>query len=79
MRWLPGAWRRINGDVSTDGLGLSDADRPRSPRCDIVIHSAAAVAFDSPLDSAVEINLLGPTRIADTLNADRRRRRTSSL
>ena len=29
--------------------------------CDIVIHSAAAVSFDSPLDSAVEINLMGPT------------------
>ena len=36
--------------------------------CDIVIHSAAAVSFDSPLDSAVEVNLLGPTRIADLLN-----------
>ena len=55
----------IAGDVSTDGLGLTDADRAdASPRCDIVIHSAAAVSFDSPLDSAVEINLLGPTRIA---------------
>ena len=43
------------------------ADRATFTSCDIVIHSAAAVAFDSPLDSAVEINLLGPTRIADTL------------
>ena len=59
----------IAGDVSSDGLGLSDADRATFTACDIVIHSAAAVAFDSPLDSAVEINLLGPTRIADTLNA----------
>ncbi len=59
----------IGGDVSTDGLGLNDADRVTFASCDIVIHSAAAVAFDSPLDSAVEINLLGPTRVADTLNA----------
>jgi alcohol-forming fatty acyl-CoA reductase len=59
----------IGGDVSTDGLGLNDHDRGVFASCDIVIHSAAAVAFDSPLDSAVEINLLGPTRIADTLNA----------
>ena len=59
----------IGGDVSTDGLGLNDADRATFAGCDIVIHSAAAVAFDSPLDSAVEINLLGPARIADTLNA----------
>ncbi len=59
----------VAGDVSTDGLGLSPGDRDIVTSCDIVIHSAAAVAFDSPLDSAVEINLLGPTRIADTLNA----------
>jgi alcohol-forming fatty acyl-CoA reductase len=59
----------VGGDVSTDGLGLSDTDLATFLSCDIVIHSAAAVAFDSPLDSAVEINLLGPTRIADTLNA----------
>jgi fatty acyl-CoA reductase len=61
--------RAIGGDVSTDGLGLNDADRATFASCTTVIHSAAAVAFDSPLDSAVEINLLGPTRIADTLNA----------
>ena len=36
--------------------------------CDVVIHSAATVSFDSPLDSAVEINLLGPTRIAELLD-----------
>ena len=29
---------------------------------------AASVSFDSPLDQAVEINLLGPVRIANTLN-----------
>src|SRR5439155_8244347 len=30
-------------------------------------HSAAAVSFDSPLDGAVEVNLLGPVRVAATL------------
>ena len=59
----------IAGDVSRDGLGLNDTDRATLATCDIVIHSAAAVSFDSPLDSAVEINLLGPVRIADTLNS----------
>ena len=34
-----------------------------------IIHSAAAVSFDSPLDSAVEINLMGPVRIAQTCHA----------
>jgi fatty acyl-CoA reductase len=58
----------IAGDVGTDGLGLSDADRAVLASCDVVIHSAATVSFDSPLDSAVEINLLGPTRIATLLN-----------
>jgi alcohol-forming fatty acyl-CoA reductase len=58
----------INGDVSRDGLGLSPEDREILASCQTVIHSAAAVAFDSPLDSAVEINLMGPSRIAATLN-----------
>lgn len=57
------------GDVGVDGLGLSPADRELFTSADVVIHSAATVAFDSPLDAAIEINLLGPTRIADLLNA----------
>jgi len=59
----------IGGDVSTDGLGLSDTDRAIFASCDVVIHSAAAVSFDSPLDSAVEINLMGPVRVVETLQA----------
>jgi HAD superfamily hydrolase (TIGR01490 family) len=58
----------VAGDVSTDGLGLDEAGRAALASCDIVIHSAATVSFDSPLDSAVEVNLLGPTRIAATLH-----------
>jgi HAD superfamily hydrolase (TIGR01490 family) len=58
----------IDGDISVDGLGLSEAGRADLAKCDIVIHSAAAVAFDSPLDSAVEVNLLGPVRLAAVLN-----------
>jgi HAD superfamily hydrolase (TIGR01490 family) len=61
--------RAIGGDVTSDGLGLNDDDRAIFATCDIVIHSAAAVAFDSPLDSAVEINLLGPMRVAETIRA----------
>ena len=56
----------IGGDVSTDGLGLTDSDQALFASCDTIIHSAAAVSFDSPLDSAVEINLMGPVRIAAT-------------
>ncbi|MGY6500532.1 MAG: HAD-IB family hydrolase [Acidimicrobiales bacterium] len=58
----------VKGDVGTDGLGLDDDGRALLASCDIVIHSAATVSFDSPLDSAVEVNLLGPSRIAATLN-----------
>ena len=57
----------IAGDVGVDGLGLSADNQAVLASCDIVIHSAAAVSFDSPLDSAVEVNLLGPTRIATLL------------
>ena len=59
----------IGGDVGTDGLALDDAGRAALASCDIVIHSAATVSFDSPLDSAVEVNLLGPTRIVQELGA----------
>ncbi|MBU3688499.1 MAG: haloacid dehalogenase [Acidimicrobiales bacterium mtb01] len=60
----------VSGDVGTDGLGLSPDDRRAFASCDVIIHSAASVSFDSPLDSAIEINLLGPTRIAALLNEE---------
>ncbi len=60
----------VAGDVGTDGLGLSPDDRARFTSCDTIIHSAATVAFDSPLDAAVEVNLLGPTRIVEVLVTD---------
>ncbi len=58
----------IGGDVGTDGLGLDDNGRAMLTGCDIVIHSAATVSFDSEFDHAVEVNLLGPLRIAETLH-----------
>ncbi|MEL6981621.1 MAG: SDR family oxidoreductase, partial [Actinomycetota bacterium] len=58
----------IGGDVGTDGLGLDDEGREVMASCDVVIHSAATVSFDAPLDGAVEVNLLGPTRIVETLH-----------
>ena len=57
----------VAGDVGTDGLGLDESGRAALAGCDVVIHSAATVAFDSPLDRAVEVNLLGPVRIAELL------------
>lgn len=50
----------LAGDVGVDGLGLDEDGRQLLSSCSTVVHSAATVSFDSPLDAAVEINLLGP-------------------
>jgi alcohol-forming fatty acyl-CoA reductase len=57
----------IAGDVGTDGLGLDDMGRAALAGCEVAIHSAASVSFDSPLDAAVEVNLLGASRFAAAL------------
>ena len=57
----------VPGDVTSDLLGLDEEGLELLSSCDIVIHSAAAVSFDSPLDQAVEINLLGPSRVGDAM------------
>ncbi|HUY63846.1 MAG TPA: HAD-IB family hydrolase [Acidimicrobiales bacterium] len=54
----------VAGDVGRDGLGLDDEGRSALAAADVVVHSAATVAFDAPLDTAVEVNLLGPSRVA---------------
>ncbi|MCU1380175.1 MAG: hypothetical protein JWN29_3158, partial [Acidimicrobiales bacterium] len=59
----------VAGDVGQDGLGLDDEGRALLATCNTVIHSAATVSFDSPLDGAVEVNLLGPSRITETLRS----------
>jgi HAD superfamily phosphoserine phosphatase-like hydrolase len=59
----------IAGDVSVDGLGLDEDGRRLLTSCRTVIHSAASVNFDAPLDAAVEVNLLGPSRLAHVLAA----------
>ncbi len=60
--------KAVAGDVGTDGLGLSGEDLELWLTADVIIHSAATVSFDSPLDTAVEVNLLGPQRIANLCN-----------
>ncbi|MCL5446319.1 MAG: HAD-IB family phosphatase [Actinobacteria bacterium] len=57
----------VAGDVTHSNLGLDEHGMEMLAGCDIAIHSAAAVAFDSPIDMAVEINLLGPTRVAQAI------------
>jgi HAD superfamily phosphoserine phosphatase-like hydrolase len=60
----------VAGDVTLDGLGLDDAGREVLATCSTVIHSAATVSFDAPLDAAVEVNLLGPSRVAAALQSE---------
>jgi len=59
----------IAGDVGRDGLGLDEEGRAALASCDVVVHSAATVSFDAPLDGAVEVNLLGPARVAEALRS----------
>jgi HAD superfamily hydrolase (TIGR01490 family) len=54
----------VAGDVGTEGLGLDEEGLSKLSECDVVVHSAATVSFDAPLDTAVEVNLLGPSRVA---------------
>ncbi len=61
----------VAGDVGRDGLGLDEEGRRLLGAADVVVHSAATVSFDAPLDQAVEINLLGPARVAAALSAAR--------
>ncbi|HZC19739.1 MAG TPA: SDR family oxidoreductase, partial [Rubrobacteraceae bacterium] len=52
--------RVLEGDVHSASLGLSAEDLLELSReVDVVIHSAASVVFDAPLDAAVDSNVRG--------------------
>lgn len=54
----------IKGDVSIDGLGISETDRERLiAETNVVFHCAANVRFDQALEGAVNMNLLGTERV----------------
>ncbi len=56
----------VRGDISRDGLGLSDVDRERVVDATTrIIHSAASVRFDLPLDEARLHNVKGTDSILD--------------
>ncbi len=57
----------IELDLGREGLGLSDEAREELRRCDVVVHSAAAVEFDNPADLSAQTNLLGAARLVRTL------------
>ena len=54
-------------DLGREDLGLTDESREALRRCDVLIHSAAAVEFDNPVDLSAQTNLLGATRLVRTL------------
>jgi thioester reductase-like protein len=49
----------VAGDVTEDGLGLSEADRKALSDVTVAIHCAATVSFDHPLEEARKINVAG--------------------
>jgi thioester reductase-like protein len=69
----PAATARVSavaGDISLDGLGLStEAREELLTRVTSVIHCAAAISFDLPLDVAREVNSLGPVRMLELAHA----------
>ncbi|HEX2912977.1 MAG TPA: SDR family oxidoreductase [Chloroflexia bacterium] len=66
---LEDAWQRVTvleGDISEQYLGLSSQLYSQvAERLEQVIHSAAAVRFDQPIEEAREINLEGTRRALD--------------
>lgn len=58
----------VAGDVAVDGMGLDPSGVERLAGADVVVHTAAAVNFDSPLDLAAEVNLMGPSRVAQAMS-----------
>jgi alcohol-forming fatty acyl-CoA reductase len=52
--------RILEGDVHAPSLGLGEDDLTElSENVDVVVHSAASVVFDAPLDAAVDSNVRG--------------------
>lgn len=56
----------VPADLLADGLGLRFGDREDiAYRCDEVLHCAASVSFELPLDAARAVNAAGAARIAE--------------
>ena len=58
--YVDGKVRILEGDVHAPVLGLGEEDLAELSReVDVVVHSAASVVFDAPLDAAVDSNVRG--------------------
>ena len=60
---------RSPGDLTAPRLGLGDRHDELAARVGTVIHSAASVAFDLPLEEARAINVEGTRRVLDFAGA----------
>ena len=65
----PAAIARVSavaGDISVDGLGLSTRDRDEVlARVTSIVHCAASISFDLPLETARGTNSQGPVRMLE--------------
>ena len=58
--------RAVRGDLLEPGLGLSASDRARLiGSVDRIVHCAASISFDLPLEQAREINVQGVARMLE--------------
>jgi thioester reductase-like protein len=56
--------RAVPGDLTAPGLGLDEADRARvASECGAVLHCAASISFDLPLEEARQINVEGTREV----------------
>ena len=56
----------VAGDIERDGLGLADGSRERLSReVTKVLHCAASVSFDMPLEESRSVNVEGTRRVLD--------------
>lgn len=62
-----GRLRALAANLVAEGLGRSEP--PDLSGIDVVIHCAASVSFEDPLDRMLELNVLGTGRLVDALRA----------
>ncbi|XP_063849464.1 putative fatty acyl-CoA reductase CG5065 [Scylla paramamosain] len=54
----------VRGDITMEGLGISDEDEARlAEEVNIVFHAAATINFQEPMRVAVNMNMLGTKRV----------------
>ena len=62
--WIRSLVKPISGDLLSAGMGLSIADREMlANEVSVIIHSAASVEFDLPLEQATQINTDGSLEV----------------